>query len=211
MTTAAAIAGPIIGGIFSERSASAGAAGQEAAADAIQKASQQARRDVISLFPAQQQALFTGAQGAFDIFGQSIPLQQQQLAAGNLNAQQSIAQGFSQAEKALLGLPTQDFQAASVEFSETPPFGGTELFGDPILFRGSGGEQAFLRPFTGLGEGTPEQQSQQAGFSPSGIPLGTTPPPGTNIFGIQNPDPAIAQQSLLARRFRGEFLPNTGG
>lgn len=151
MPTAAILGAAVIGGVSAERAGKKGAEAQKEAAGDIQQAAQDARADVLKLFPASQQALLTGAQGAFDIFGQSIPLQQQQLAQGNLAAQQSTSQGFNQAQAALLGLPTQQFTPQGVEFSQEPFLGGTSLFGTPQEFAFSGGETGQFPVFAGLG------------------------------------------------------------
>lgn len=217
---AGALGGAVISGIATDKAAGKASDAQLAAADVIKNAAQAARADILKLFPAAKQELLTGAQGAFDVFGQAIPLQQQQLSAGNLAAQQSAAQGFDQAQAALLGLPTQQFQAQAVPFSQDPFLGGQSLFGTPQQFQGSGGEVGFLPTFAGLGgsfapAGEPEQivngqPVPEVGQGGLGTPI-TNP----NIFtGIQTQrpgfgqieQPAAVQQQPLFQKFQGQFL-----
>lgn len=145
------IAGAVVGGLFSSKAGGEASDAQRDAAKQISAAATEARNDALRFFPLAKQELLTGAQGAFDVFGRAIPLQQQQLTAGNLAAQQSAAQGFNQAQAALLGLPTQQFQAQQVPFSEEPFLGGQSLFGTPLNLFPGGRDTGSLPVFAGLG------------------------------------------------------------
>ena len=153
---AAIVGAAAIAGSATRSAAGKAAEAQRDAAAAIKDAALRGRDDVLKLFPQSQQALLTGAQGAFDILGQSIPLQQQQLSAGNLAAQQSVSQGFDQARAALLGLPTAQFGTQEVPFSTEPFLGGQSLFGEPSRTVFAGGQTLNTPTFGGLGlSGTP--------------------------------------------------------
>ena len=153
MTTAAIIGSAVIGGVASERAGSKAAKAQERSAESIERAAQIARQDVLNLFPQAQLSLLTGAQGAFDVFGKSIPLQQSQLQAGNLAAQQSVSDAFNQAQAALLGQPVTGFgenvQGVSPYYS--PVFTGS-ILGEPVpFFTPQSGATQNLPTFAGLG------------------------------------------------------------
>ncbi len=87
--------------------------GIEAGQEFIKQGTQEARQDIRNIFPAAQQALQGGFQGASNIFGQAIPQQANVFQQGNLAAQQQIAQGLPQFQNAILGSP--------VDFSQFQP------------------------------------------------------------------------------------------
>ncbi len=62
-----------------------------------------AREDILNLFPTQTGALQEGFQGALDVFGQSLPAQQQLFQQGNVGAQAQLLAGLPQIQKAILG------------------------------------------------------------------------------------------------------------
>lgn len=64
---------------------------------------EQARGDLLNLFPAAQQNLQQGFQGALDVFGQSLPAQVQSFQQGNVAAQQQLLAGLPQFQNAILG------------------------------------------------------------------------------------------------------------
>lgn len=139
MATAAAIAGVgALGAWTTKEAAKTGAKAQTESAAQIQQAAEAARRDVLKLFPQAQAALLGGSKEAFNILGQSIPLQQQQLSQGNLAAQQTVAQGFDQAQAALLGLPTTQFAPQGVDFETQPLF--TPRFSEGYITPLEGGQ-----------------------------------------------------------------------
>lgn len=198
MGTAAAIAGSaVIGGITSERAGEKAASAQRQSAAAIQKAAQEARSDVSKLYPQAMQALLTGAQGAFDVFGRSIPLQQQQLTAGNLAAQQAVSGGFDRAQAALLGSPVEGFESsiAGVPFSEEPIFGGS-IIGTPQNFELSGFNRGVLPTFAGLGGSFRPGREVDPIDPTTGQPL---PEFGQNAQGtpIQNPNIFLGDELSL--------------
>lgn len=123
-----AIGGAVISGKSAEKAAKKGAEAQERAAGTVSAAADQARTDVLDLFPVAQSQLLVGAQGALDIFGKGIPLQQQQLQAGNIQAQETTARGFDRQQAALLGLPVESFQAgAPIITGEEEPLLGKSI------------------------------------------------------------------------------------
>lgn len=70
---------------------------------AINVSTQQARADVLGLFPEASQARNLGFQAALDVLGQSIPAQLQAFQQGNVGAQQNILAGLPQFRSAILG------------------------------------------------------------------------------------------------------------
>lgn len=73
----------------------------------------QARGDALKLFPAAQQNIQQGFQGALDVFGQSLPAQTDVFQQGNVAAQQQILAGLPQFQNAILG--------NQVDFSQLQP------------------------------------------------------------------------------------------
>lgn len=73
------------------------------ARQAIDVSTQQARGDVLGLFPEASQARNLGFQAALDVLGQSIPQQLQAFQQGNVGAQQNILAGLPQFRSAILG------------------------------------------------------------------------------------------------------------
>lgn len=127
MPTAAVIGGTALLGAASSRSASKRAAeasgeASDAAIFAAKEARDQARADLFKLFPAAQQNLQAGFQGAADIFGQAIPQQANVFQQGNVAAQQQIAQGLPQFQNAILGNPV-DFSQFQPTQLQQPDFG----------------------------------------------------------------------------------------
>lgn len=87
--------------------------GEEAGMQFIREGVAQARGDIQNIFPAAQQALQGGFQGAADIFSQAIPQQANVFQQGNVAAQQQIAQGLPQFQNAIFG--------NAVDFSQFQP------------------------------------------------------------------------------------------
>lgn len=109
VTTAAVIGGvTAIGAAVSDRNAAGDAVDAQAAQNArneafIAKQAQKARKDLIPLFNAAQNNLRLGAQSALDVFGQTLPRQQNVFRAGNIEAQKQILAGLPQIQNAILG------------------------------------------------------------------------------------------------------------
>ncbi len=106
------------------------AAANAASRRAIGAGTQQARQDVLGLFPQAQQARNLGFQGALDVLSGSLPAQLQAFQQGNVGAQQNLLAGLPQFQQAILGgqvdlsalqpttiTPQTDF------ISQTLPFG----------------------------------------------------------------------------------------
>lgn len=96
-----------------KKAAQAQQKGIEAGIDATQQATAQARSDLFKLFPAAQQNIQQGFQGALDVFGQSIPAQTQAFQQGNVGAQQQLLAGLPQIQNALLG--------GAIDYSQLQP------------------------------------------------------------------------------------------
>jgi len=71
----------------------------------IEEKTSQAREEAIPLFRQAQENRLLGGQGALDIFGQSIPQQQEQFQEGNVLAQAVQLGGLEQVRNAILGQP----------------------------------------------------------------------------------------------------------
>lgn len=104
-----------------KKAAAAQQRGIEAGQEFIQEGTQQARNDIQGIFPSAQQALQGGFQGAADIFSQAAPQQADVFQAGNVAAQQQIAQGLPQFQNAILGQPVDFSQFQPVQL-EQPDF-----------------------------------------------------------------------------------------
>lgn len=83
---------------------------------------EQARQDLFKLFPAAQQNLQQGFQGALDIFGQSLPAQTNVFQQGNVAAQQQLLAGLPQFQNAILGNQV-DFSALQSTQLQMPDLG----------------------------------------------------------------------------------------
>ena len=112
-----AVVGAVAGGKASGKAADAQQAGADTAAAETRRAANEARADIFKLFPASQDALSTGYQGASDIFGQSAPQQADIFQQGNVAAQQQIAAGMPQFQNAILGgqVDYNQFQPTQLE------------------------------------------------------------------------------------------------
>lgn len=64
---------------------------------------EQARGDVMNLFPMAQENLLAGSTGAMNVFNQAAPQQMQLAQQGNVNAQRALLAGLPQMQNALLG------------------------------------------------------------------------------------------------------------
>ena len=95
--------------------------GIERGIEATREAVNRARGDLGRLFPAAQQNLQQGFQGALDIFGQTIPQQAQAFTGGNVAAQQALLAGLSQQQNAILGGQLQPLNIQP--FALQPDFG----------------------------------------------------------------------------------------
>lgn len=112
----------LLGAKSSKDAAEAGQKGAERASGISQAAAQQARQDVLTMFPSAQKDLLAGYSGAYDLLGQGIGEQQRLLQEGNLAAQGTTAGGFDQVRAALMGLPvdTQGFAPQGIQASQVP-------------------------------------------------------------------------------------------
>jgi len=92
------------------------------AAQIIREQTEKAREDIFKLFPAAQQDLRGGFQGALDIFGQSLPAQTNVFQQGNVAAQQQLLAGLPQFQNAIFGNQV-DFGALQPTQIQTPDLG----------------------------------------------------------------------------------------
>lgn len=81
------------------------AAANREATRRIDVGTQQARQDILGLFPQGDIQRNLGFQGALDVFGQTIPAQTAAFQAGNIGAQQNLLTGLPQFQQAILGGP----------------------------------------------------------------------------------------------------------
>lgn len=94
--------------------------GLEQAQQLTREFAEQARGDVMRLFPQSQQSLQQGFQGALDVFGQTLPQQAQALTGGNVAAQQTLTQSLPQLQAAILGTGLPQINQQPYQF--TPNF-----------------------------------------------------------------------------------------
>jgi len=150
-------------------------------AELVRQQSERARQDVLSIFPAAQQARQAGFQGAADIFGQVIPQQAEVFQRGITSAQDVLQGGLSAFNNAILGLPQ--------DLSSTGPLGQP------------------AQPFD-INLGFAQQQLPQVQTAgqlniPSGG--GTTPIGGINTFGEFG---GINQDQLLQQLLASQGQPS---
>jgi hypothetical protein len=119
---AAAVAGTAVLGAVSSRNAtkksiSASERAGERSNQQLQASTQQARGDLFKLFPASQQNMQQGYQGALDVFSQALPQQAQTFQDGNVAAQNQLLAGLPQFQNAILGNPVDNsqFQATRLQ------------------------------------------------------------------------------------------------
>ena len=67
------------------------------------EATEQARKDVMNLYPQARQDALGGFQGALDVFNQALPQQASLFQQGNVGAQQALLAGLPQIQNAILG------------------------------------------------------------------------------------------------------------
>jgi len=97
-------------------------AGLEAGRTDIKESTEQARQDLFKLFPAAQENIGLGFQGALDVFGQSLPAQTNVFQQGNVGAQQALISALPQFQNAILGNQV-DFSAFQPQQIQTPDLG----------------------------------------------------------------------------------------
>lgn len=135
---ATAIAGAaIVGGITSRNSTNKAISAQEQAGEKssaqIEASTAKARDDLFKLYPAAQQNMQQGYQGALDVFKQTLPQQANQFQSGNVAAQNQLLAGMPQFQNAILGGPVDYSQFQATQLQQ-PDFGFTNQtldFNDP--------------------------------------------------------------------------------
>lgn len=128
-----------------KRAAKASQQGLERGIQATKKATAKAESQLFKLFPAAQQNLQQGFQGALDVFGQSVPAQADVFQQGSLGAQQQLIAGLQQQQNALFGnqVDFSQFQPVQVQadlgFAQQQlpqfidPFAQTEEVASPAI------------------------------------------------------------------------------
>ena len=118
---AAIIGSAVIGGIATSRAAGKAAKGQERALGAATTATGQARGDVTRLFGTAGEARERGFGRALDFLSKAPGAQIAPFQRGNILAQEQIARGLPQIQRAILGQPTDlsGFQARTVGAPES--------------------------------------------------------------------------------------------
>ena len=119
---AAAIAGAaVVGGAVSnnasKRATNAQTSANDAASRQLAASTAQAKGDLFKLFPAAQQNMQQGYQGALDVFKNTLPQQANTFQAGNVAAQNQLLAGMPQYQNAILGAPVDysQFQATQLQ------------------------------------------------------------------------------------------------
>jgi hypothetical protein len=178
MGVGAAIAGAAVVGAASSRNASKKAANasrdaSNTASAETRRAADEARADIFKLFPASQDALATGYQGAANIFGQTAPQQADIFQQGNVAAQQQIAAGMPQFQNAILG--------GQVDYNQFQP---TQLQQPDFSFM-QGQQFESPDPFD-PNYGMTDEQIQNATAQNPASPYPTNLPPVGTIYRPQN-------------------------
>ena len=125
----AVVGSAIIGAVASNRAASKGAQAIGRGQDILAQSREQARQDVLRLFPEAQQAQTQGFQQAQEFLaGQVLPQQAGLFQQGNIAAQQTLLGGLPQVQRAILGQPTDLSGLQPTQF-QLPQFNLTGLGG----------------------------------------------------------------------------------
>jgi len=177
MPTAAAIGGAALLGAVSSRNTTKSAINAtEKAADKssaqIEAANQRAREDLFKLFPAAQQNMQQGYQGALDVFNQTLPQQANVFQAGNVAAQNQLLAGMPQYQNAILGAPVDysKFQATQLQ-QPNFDFANQQLqYTDPYAPAPAGPPLTNHPQYGQVGQGTPVGPiSNGAGYNAKGF------------------------------------------
>lgn len=96
-----------------KKAAKAQQQGIERGIEATNKATAQARQDVMPLFDRARGDLQQGFQGALDVFAQSLPAQMQAFQGGNVGAQEQLIAGLPLFQNAILG--------GNIDYSQLQP------------------------------------------------------------------------------------------
>ena len=168
-----ALLGAAIGSKSNSKASKAQQAGADAATAETRRAANEARADIFKLFPASQDALSTGYQGAANIFGQSAPQQADIFQQGNVAAQQQITAGMPQFQNAILG--------GQVDYNQFQP---TQLEQPDFSFM-QGQQFESPNPFDPL-YGMTNDQIQNATATQPPSPYPTNTPPFGTIYSTQN-------------------------
>ena len=98
----------------------------------IEKNMNQARNDILNLYPSIQDSQRQGFNASLDLYKKSIPMRMNAFTQGNIGAQNQIIKGLPQIQNALLGrkIDTSGFQPQSIGYSgdtslpQSPQFQG---------------------------------------------------------------------------------------
>lgn len=119
---------------------------------------QQSRDDMMRLFGPAQDNLNMGFQGAFDVFGQSMPQGMNLYQQGNVAAQNHLLAGLPQMNNAILGLPTDmsGFQPTQLQYDtswmqqQMPNY-----YASPADLLGGGGRDPMTGGYGNMGAAKP--------------------------------------------------------
>lgn len=127
------------------------------AREAFEAGIEKAETKIGQLFPAAEQNLQLGFQGALDVFGQTAPQQLGAFQTGNVGAQEALIAGVPQFQNAILGLPAGVQQQAtqipidtSFAQQQLPQFISSQEALNPAPQLGAGSFNQFSGPF-GIG------------------------------------------------------------
>lgn len=107
----------VFGGGAEEKAAKKQVEAIEQGQQITRQSAAEARSDLLRLFPAAQQNVQQGFQGALDVFGQSLPAQTGVFTQGNIGAQQALIAGLPQFQNAILGgnVDLSGFQPVAIQ------------------------------------------------------------------------------------------------
>ena len=110
-----------------KKAAKAQQQGLEQAQALTQQAANQARGDLMNLFPQAQQSGRQGFQQALDVFSQTIPQQTQAFTSGNVAAQNALLAGLPAMQSAILGTPSKPLNLQAFQASPDLSFANQTL------------------------------------------------------------------------------------
>jgi hypothetical protein len=157
----AAIVGGVVSNNASKRAVSAQADANDKAAQQLAASTAAARQDLFKLYPAAQQNMQQGYQGALDVFKNTLPQQASTFQAGNVAAQNQLLAGMPQYQNAILGAP--------VDYSK---FQATQLQQPDFSFANQ--QLQYTDPYAPAPAGPPLTNHPQYGQIAQGAPQGPT-------------------------------------
>lgn len=99
----------------------------EQAQQITREAANQARGDIMNLFPQSQDSARQGFQGALSVFNQTLPQQAQALTGGNVAAQNALLAGLPAMQAAILGTPMPELNLQPFQFQPNFDFANQNI------------------------------------------------------------------------------------